>query len=319
MSTELICILTNILYRALMANLKVSRLKIYTRGFRKIEFITHTLFYAIRIVILMIFYSLAFRSFHLLNTPSTNGIIVNISYNIYLFYFVIKSILTSNIYEYCVAASIMLNNCFLLLIAVIFILKHLDSKYILLTCACALSYALEFCISILFILKRREENNRTLFQKIGADSNINNAYATRTQLQTFGSLNIFISANLLQLSYSPNSKPANEVKYGDLVIFIMSILENISAYTLINEENKKQRKIAIWISFIKLGFVIASIVFAVLRYNKTPYNIESIRVILNIDEFIITIIMITLLIKDQKNFGIGLKKHFECKARRLKL
>ncbi|ELA41142.1 uncharacterized protein VICG_01841 [Vittaforma corneae ATCC 50505] len=169
------------------------------------EPIVHIAFYAIRLTLFILIRllnpELIVRSNKMV--AAANNYILKYSLSLFLLFYVLYCLLTGNIYGYCLSVVLMFHN--FLFTLVISILARFDAdiklKYWAISIAMSITYVIEIGFTVFFIYKRRVENSRSIFQKIGADPKINDIYSIRQRLQTFGVINLFIPILIIQKLY----------------------------------------------------------------------------------------------------------------------
>lgn len=301
--------------------MKKSQRNLNTNHLSFLELSIYITFYISRIALFMIIRSLSISIIKRLKniSPIVNDILLICLFALFQLYFTINNLLINNVYGGCVSAIIMFHNFIITILTILLVQSQVRVNYIYIPYIVAFSYIFEMFFAIFFILKKRTDNNRTLFQKIGANPVINKSYETRIQLQTIGALNLFIPIGTVGMVFLPPSFKKAELKFTDIIIIGITAIQNIVVYTNFYKEIKVQRKIAIGITVIKLIYIIEEFIFVLLEYRKRSFSIGNLRLVLYIDMIVITLIFLYLLIKDYKDFGKGLKKHIEFKTMSLKL
>lgn len=241
----------------------------------------------------------------------------NVYFNLYLEFLFIYSILMSNIYGYYLCAAVCLHNSALFIIIVsspgtvygpgIWVCVSFIAGFFILECFVTL-----YCLYV-----RRFENNNELFKKIGANPKINQAFATRKQLELFGSINVFTSTVILLKFLLPPSSIYANVTYLTGIFSFTSYLQQALIAVNLKEELVRQRQLAIFLSFIKIGLAITIIVL----YNRYSLSLDPLDQPSKVIQFlfgdiiVITSIMTYLLIRDLQQFGSGLKEFLKFKTK----
>lgn len=241
----------------------------------------------------------------------------NVYFNLYLEFLFIYSILMSNIYGYYLCSAVCLHNSALFIIIVSSPITVYGPGIWICVSFIAGLFILECFVTLYFLYVRRYENNNDLFKKIGANPKINQAFATRKQLELFGSINVFTSTVILFKFLLPPSSIYANVTYLTGIFTFTSYLQQALITVNLHQELVRQRQLAIILAFIKIGLAITIIVL----YNRYSIGLDVLdqpsKVIsfLFVDIIVITIGMTYLLIKDLKQFGSGLKEFLKFKTK----
>lgn len=293
------------------------------RKYPIVEVATHISFYVIRFTLFLVSRALYFKV--VLKTPmgrsSANNYIVNYTFSLFLLFFVLYNIFTENIYGYYLAVVVMIHN-FILMFAIV-TATHFDNEtpnlYWFLSIGLSSTYIVEACISMVLIHKKRAENNKALFQRLGADPKINNMYSIRKKLQTLSIINLFIPIVTVQKLYLIPTQFGLKLESATVIILFITIVQHLFVYANFYQEDLWQRKIAIAITIIKVGLSIGLIIVTALRYAYILRKAGDVRFIVYADLLLITLVFLYYLWMDMRNFGKGLKKHILFRTRKLTL
>lgn len=306
-----------------MKKYKNMKTQLKLKKFPIVEFVTHIVFYAIRIVLYTAIRGIGFelRIDVGLTVASASAIIVGCVFSLFLLVFALSNLLRENIYGYCLAAVVMFHN-FLLSLTILILMRldtHLKAKYWILGIMVSVSYIFEMLITIFFIYKGRGESNRTIFRKIGADPKINDMFSIRQRLQTFGAINIFIPVMMIKNLYLPPRIFSFSFEHINTVVLALTLVQHVFVYTRFHDEDMVQRKIAIAVTVVKAGFTVLLIVLTAMNYMYSEYLARVIKIILCSDLLLLTLAFLYYLWVDMKNFGKGLRKHVLFRTRELTL
>lgn len=302
---------------------KIIKQKYQTR--KLIHIIPHGIFFWLRI--------LGFCSLYLLasvtNVDFTNqGVLITtdelvyvIQFNIFQFYFVATSIINENIFGNYLCIVLMLHNAFLSIFIPATTTSVLSFGYWIILIIIAFTFLIEAIMSTYLIYRRRFESNLELFKKVGVNKKVNSAFATRKFLESFGSLNVFIasviSGKVFLLPVSTYSA------YGSLIFAftIVTYIQQLFITVKFNEESLTQRKIAIFLSFIRIPLAVGAVIWrsSVQITSNNYVKPKNMIIFLFTDVIIIAIFMIIVLIRDTRQFGSGLKEAFNFKTKRIRL
>lgn len=239
--------------------------------------------------------------------------------NVFGLYLFLKSIVDGNIYKYYLSVIMLINNAAITLGVLLQDGRWSSSLFWKMYTVIACLYVLEAIISVIWLYVERNENNITIYKKIGLNPKINEAFAARKRLETLCEINIFMSS-LLQLWFlvPPNASYRwLEVVRGFDTTF--TYIQQLFISVNFNSENASQRMVAIIISIFNICFPIVLFIFEQLL-SKRHYEFQSnLFKFIYIGMLLITIFMSVFLIQDYNRFGSGLKEYMKFKTKRLQL
>lgn len=244
-----------------------------------------------------------------------------LEFNLFQLYDTIKSIISENIYASYLSVAVMLHNTvFSMFVSAKTLVQTLESSrttsYIL-----SSTFLIEAIFTIYVIILQRTTNSYKLFKIIGASTKINNAFATRKYLEIFGTINVFMASLISGKLFLPISTlyvPFASIIFGfSLITYVQQIF--ISAK--FNEEDMRQRKIAIFLTTIRIPLAVAILVWyntANISDRGEMYS-RSVITYLFVDIILLAIAMDYFLIQDTMQFGSGLKDMISFKTRQMNL
>lgn len=237
-----------------------------------------------------------------------NNFIVEYIWSLFQIYFTISMVLSENIYGYYIAIIIMIHNCILSILVLVYAHLVFRAIFWIPGIVIASTYVVESVITFIFIRIRRAEATLSLFRKIGADPAINEMYSTRKKLETLGSTNLIISIIMAERLFIP---PVVVTTWTDraLVIgtLIVTFIQQILIFSCMYEERLIQRITAIVVTGIKciISLTLLIVVPFIYTYSSQHY-MSTVRPILYADELIISLLFLYYLVMDTRNFGRGL-------------
>lgn len=142
------------------------------------------------------------------------------------------------------------------------------------------------------------------------------ALSTRQTVQTISSLNLFIP---FALALENLAMPLFTYSIYDTLMLLFLLVNCISQLFIsarFNDENVIQRKIAIFLTVLKILILICIKTVQIIqnRSNSSERNIEYIA---TVDVLIVSSYMIYCLYKDLRLFGSGLKEYFRYGSKRM--
>jgi hypothetical protein len=236
--------------------------------------------------------------------------------SIFQFYMTAKALINSSIFTYHVSIALIFHNMAASLLYLATTRKILPNEFVIYLFIISLLFTLEFFYSLYILFSKKYEPKFDLFNKIGANPKINEAFGKRKCLKELGTINCFISLviagrNLFFQEYA--MKPAYFTYIQGLLTYILQITVLVG----INDENKTQRKIAFLISFIRI-FVLSFIVIFTFMIRH-PYEGRILSGISAISLLTCSIFYHYFLWADTQRFGSGLKVYLSFKTDRIYL
>lgn len=286
-----------------------------------IEVIFHTIFFYIRIILFgilkLIARQISLERITLVNISS--DIIFSFQFSVFQLYFLLKSLITANVYGYYLGAILIFHNFALTTTILTIVQLTLSAKYYIVGFLISGSYLLEFIFAIFMIVLKSREREMQLFRTIGVDPNLNKVYSTRMKLQTFGDMNVFLSMVIPGRFFLPPAVSFFWIDYLSIGIFVITAIQQLLISVRFNDENRKQRQMAIAVSVFKALFTVVMLVFiAILPY---PRNVptEEVNLVIYSDILIANIALMYYMTEDMKYFGSGLKDSIKIRTRMLVL
>lgn len=242
-------------------------------------------------------------------------------FNIFLLYVVIDSTIRENIFKYYFSIVIMFHNAILFFAFPATFGFAVSFRFWFFTGLCILSFIFEGLITLYISYLNRNAKNLELFKKVGASPKVNDAFATRKALETFGQANMFLIFVLIEVFWIPADINIQLLQIANYLIVLLTFVQQITISVRFNDEHVTQRKIAIGLSYLKIFSVIGLIAWrgAVHLNGNTNTRIDFFHTVFDADILIASIIMQYYLIKDFKQFGSGLKEHFKKSAKSIDL
>ncbi|ELA41144.1 uncharacterized protein VICG_01843 [Vittaforma corneae ATCC 50505] len=306
-----------------MKQYKSIRTQLHTKPYASLETVTHIVFYAIRLTFFVLIRGLTFNIKVATEREliAANDVIISYTFSFFLLFFALCSVITENIYGYYLSAILMFHNSLFTIAMLILISLNIKvtAKFLSVGIVVSISYFVEMCFTLFYIYRKRVENSKILFQKIGADPKINDMFSTRKKLQTLGLLNFFISIITIQKLYLPPVLAHFAFEYATIIILGLTILQHIFIYANFHNEDLTQRKIAMVITVVKAALAILLAIFTIIKYIVGTEEEKVVKLIVYIDLLMISLVFFYYLWTDMNNFGKGLKKQILFKTRELTL
>ncbi|KAM0680502.1 hypothetical protein GINT2_001190 [Glugoides intestinalis] len=284
------------------------------------EVISHIVFYFVRLLCFVFLHDdySEIKSVQLLISIKKDAIVSGL-FGMFQLYVLLNGLISNNIYGYYVATLLIFHNFLLILVIHVVLRFERSLFYFSVGCLLAFCYFAEFVATVIFIIKKRSAHSMFLFQKIGSDPIINKLYATRMRLAALGFANIFVPAVVLAKQYIP---PLEKVIPSDaiiIVIFLISLIQQLLISVNIHDEDILQRKVAIFFTILKGLLIIIDFAFTIkIQLFDSEAN-KIIKLILCMDILIINTAFLRYMLLDMKGFSHGLKEALLFKTRRLKL
>lgn len=244
-----------------------------------------------------------------------------IQFNLFQIYFVTSSIVSGNVFGMYLSLGIMIHNAVITMFLPATSGISFPLRYWAMLITVTSLFVAEAIMTLLIIYTRRLEINFDLFKKVGANPKINDAFGTRKCLEAFGSINVFVAVMISAKFFLPPSSVYNKASALTFGFTMLTLVEQLFISVGFNEENIKQRRIALFLSFLKIPVAILSIVvYSTYNISNESYyrNREAVIYLLG-DILLITICMDYLLVQDTRKFGSGLKDFLKFKTRKLNL
>jgi hypothetical protein len=241
-------------------------------------------------------------------------------FNVFLIYFVISSAISKNTFKYYLSVAVMFHNAVMVMIGAKSDAFPLEPKVWIILSITASIFTLEGIISIWILYVRRTDNNVTLFKKVGLNPKINKAFSTRRCLEAFGEVNIFLSVSINEkLFIGPNSV-FDILSWLCLGYVFMTIIQQLLISVYFNEENLIQRKLAIFLTILKIPLNILLLIWwGKGNRNGANFGYNRFFGFLFGDMIALTLFMIYFLVMDYRQFGSGLKEYLNFKTVRVSL
>lgn len=239
-----------------------------------------------------------------------------ILFNIFQFFILVQSHLYSNIMIYYITMIVMLHNMTITITILIFTGCFLSLKCHYLLITVFILYLVELIHSVCVKFTSKFILKFDLFNKIGANPKINDAFTKRKGLLSLGNINVFISSILIFKNIFFNSYREKTAYYTYLQGLLAYLLQ-IIIFVHSDQEKKIQRGFAILISFIRvylLGFVVLDHLYVEKEVEKFALNGISFVSLL-----ICTLFHLYFLIADTKRFGSGLESFLLFRTARITL
>lgn len=236
------------------------------------------------------------------------------NFNLFQLFATIKSTISNNIYSNYFTIVIMFHNFVFNTVTFLFgcfILSNNQENIVIRYCLvyglASIIYFLEAIYALFNAYKDRYENNISLFKKIGLNKKINDAYASRKLLESYGPVCIFLASSIFFRNYVGFTFNKKISDFFETAYFIIILVEQLLIYTYFNEELIIKRKIVILVSFISqliaIWIILSYSIFTDPRYPTIYYS----TLFIFLDVFLVNSGLIYALIKDYKNFGSGYK------------
>lgn len=265
----------------------------------------HVMFFWARLACLFILLPIGGK--RILNEELKSDILFLGKFNVFQFYLVVSSIISGNIHRAYLSMAMMLHNAIL----AIFIPTAMSSDLIASTWIAIVLVSLTFLLEAFWLLymiyAKRFENNLERLRKVGVDPRINNAFAVRKALQTFGSINIFLVFAVLGKDFVPPLERFNGITLLSLSYAILSSIQQLFISANFNDEDITQRKVAIFLSFARLPIIICIIVWCAVG-PKHRATTHAVSIFIFSDILVISLIVNYILLCDTSMFGSGLKE-----------
>lgn len=250
---------------------------------------------------------------------TSNDFIFLVLVNTFQLYLELQSFSSGNIYGYYMAIVLMIHNAVLTMFIPSTTSLPVTRDYWITFSIISGASVLEALITIYTTYLRRFESRLIVFRKVGANPRINAAFSTRTILQTFGSINVFFALNLglkdLILPSSRFNKPSIPRYIYVLLTFVQQLFISVNFYS----EDKIQRRIALYISYLRIPLIIGAIVWLAIAPPPRIGLTDDVEIFVLSDILAISIIMIWFLESDTRMFGSGLKEYMMFKTNKLDL
>lgn len=236
--------------------------------------------------------------------------------NSFQFYLICKSIISGNLYAFYISIIFLAHNCILNILLAVDTLVQLVYVSATKRFWFAFTFFLissillcEFVLGIYKLYKNKNELNLTIFKKIGLSTKVNDAFASRKFLEAFGTILPFLSCSILLKDSVGTFYRSWTYDMLELGLFIVCIIDQCFYLVRPNDENPRQRKIAIGLSIIIIPYIIVLLLLEILggsSSNRVQSDILYFNVIVLGDMIIVLCCLIYALISDYKSFGSGL-------------
>lgn len=262
----------------------------------------------------------------MLNNPTFEDKVDNANYvvhfNLFLLYIILTAVIKNNILKIYISIFLMFHNTILTLRS--FSSETSKKAHWLLLLVIMSSYLVEAMLTFYFTFRMMHENKFRLFKQVGANPAINKAYTTRKCLETMGEVNVFSSLAIFGKIFLLPKIYADSFSLVAAALTGITLLQQLAISMFFCDENVIQRRIAIFISLLKLPVNIILILWIPLvehrrRSGHIHTETETFFDFLFVDIEALNILLIYFLIKDYSSFGSGLKEYLKFKNKRISL
>lgn len=170
-----------------------------------------------------------------------------------------------------------------------------------------------------YIYNNRISSLITVNKIVGVEQNINNAFKNREYLIALFPI---MWLTIIQTCFIVISMGATYKNWHDAFVtgfFILLIIQQITVYICIREENYTQRIIAIIVTIIVNILLIMVILYIIRIKSEYSNRIKSILLVHRINDLVTNLIFTYFLIKDTLCFDSGLRNHSTSKYDQLDL
>lgn len=248
--------------------------------------------------------------------PAT-GIMFCSHFKLLQFYFAAESLIKNKIYGYYCTVAMMFHNILFLCAMLSFDDKKETDLNRVFEVAIPVLHVVEIVISVIFVRKSKREYNLEVFQEIGASPNIKKAFSTRQKLQYMGNINFFLLAieGTSILHREPLAYRIDHIL--SLIMLILSIMQQITVFVNIYDENRAQRKVALSITAMKLVLSLGLIFIVILELLSTGNKKKITHAFIYADIILLSVIFFYYMSVDMLQFGSGLKECYKMRTRKI--
>lgn len=237
-----------------------------------------------------------------------------VQFNTFQYIISAGSLVKSNVFAYRTSIAAMSYNIVLSAKILISVNEILPIYYRVLFLVTTALFIVELVYSIYAVFSEERMLSFELFKKIGANPVINSAFAKRKCLESLGATDVFIVSSIVykNMVFGMCSR---RTRYFTCIQAMLTYATQLVAVAKVNEENMRQRRLALLLSFIKIALLVY-IVFRVIFTDD-----ESKGTDLSGYTFIILLVCSILyhyfLSVDTRMFGSGLKTYLSFKTSRI--
>lgn len=283
------------------------------------EVVTHILFFTVNIIIFALIRARVsiYEQKNPISISLVNDLIYLLNLTIYNLYLALSSLFYSNKFSYFISSALLFHNAVISTIILFFHNTQLRNTYWTLAILLMTSYGLEFLISMGIIYINIKENNYKIFRKLGADEDLNTSYKYRVVLNVLNQVDAYF---ILLMSARYYTVPADKYKtilLSPSIVIYVSIVQKFVVSVRINQENVRQRLLAILVTLTKIGWILFQCIEVKIIDTGIPKAAKTIRLIIYIDIFVLSCAMFYYLIRDMQYFDSGLKDSMGFKTKKL--
>lgn len=294
----------------------------YLMAYSAIRVAVHVSLSSLRAICFVILKLLIFSSI-LENKANRVKIINNAIYGLqtifFQSYFVANSIISQNYFEYTLYAFILIHNTTINLILFVLSQFRFDTNLLVFVSIIVLLYVTEIIYTIRNIMADRASNSFAIFKKIGANPKVNEAYKLRIIVRTISFIDLFLALLICGRFFFPPTQPYSKKDFTIILLFVLTLIQQIFIRTQWELEDVLQRKIAIAIAVMKWATALVDLILFSFSDSASFLASKTIKISLFIDILVISSSLIFFLYKDLMSYGSGLKNHFRLKTRSLDL
>ncbi len=180
-------------------------------------------------------------------------------------------------------------------------------------------YLFEVLFALFRTYQNRFENNIELFKKIGLNDRINNSFASRKLLESYGCVGMFLAFSIFFRDYVGITFDSYMTPYFEIAYFVGITIQQLFISINFNEENILQRKVALFFSLINFTLALWLILADAIFYNPNYPTIYHTSIFIYFDAMVVNLGLTYALIKDFNNFGSGFKEFLRQKVKRFDL
>ena len=159
-----------------------------------------------------------------------------ITFNTFLFFLVIGAVIDGNIYKYYMSIIFMFHNAILTIFISSSPGNKLKNRYWIIDGIITFLFFLEGVLSLISTYLRRNETNISLFKKVGLNSRINNAFATRKFVEACGSVNTFLALTVTLKLTTPISVQFSVLASLSIFYTFLTFVQQLFISVEFNEE-----------------------------------------------------------------------------------
>jgi hypothetical protein len=238
----------------------------------------------------------------------TNNLIYAIQLNFFQCFFILKSIIFQNHFEYILSIFILVHNVIVIYTLIYLVNSNITRKLTYASAFNGLIYFFEFSFILWRIIKNKVDRNFETFKKIGADPKINEAYNIRRILRSLGFIDLFLCFIVVGRFFLPPIVSQSRIDFSVLGIFTITLLQHLFIGLRPDLEDVILRKIAFFLTGFKLIFMVGELVAISFNNYLTENSGKAIKMAIYSDILTISVFLTYYLVKDFKLFGSGLNQ-----------